>query len=157
MAQGIMTGIGFLGAGVIMKERFAVRGLTTAASIWITASIGIIIGMGFYFAAILASVLTLGVLGLFRVLESHMPVFHYGRLMIRTRSGERISEQSLLELIKGHDIRGGSISYHQANESNTAQYQLSIHTRDISNFSRLAESLGAMKDIGEFSIIQTEN
>ncbi|TMG77036.1 MAG: MgtC/SapB family protein, partial [Betaproteobacteria bacterium] len=46
MAQGIMTGIGFLGAGVIMKEGLTVRGLTTAASIWITAAIGILIGVG---------------------------------------------------------------------------------------------------------------
>ena len=41
MAQGIMTGIGFLGAGVIMKEGLSVRGLTSAASIWITAAIGL--------------------------------------------------------------------------------------------------------------------
>jgi putative Mg2+ transporter-C (MgtC) family protein len=41
MAQGIMTGIGFLGAGVIIKEGLSVRGLTTAASIWITSAIGI--------------------------------------------------------------------------------------------------------------------
>jgi putative Mg2+ transporter-C (MgtC) family protein len=41
MAQGIMTGIGFLGAGVIFKEGLTVRGLTTAASIWVTAAIGI--------------------------------------------------------------------------------------------------------------------
>src|SRR5262245_17859422 len=40
MAQGLMTGIGFLGAGVIMREGLTVRGLTTAASIWITAGIG---------------------------------------------------------------------------------------------------------------------
>src|SRR5262249_45716487 len=43
MAQGIMTGIGFLGAGVIFKEGLTVRGLTTAASIWITAAIGILV------------------------------------------------------------------------------------------------------------------
>src|SRR5207344_49798 len=48
MAQGIMTGIGFLGAGVIMKEGLSVRGLTTAASIWITAAIGILAGVGLY-------------------------------------------------------------------------------------------------------------
>jgi putative Mg2+ transporter-C (MgtC) family protein len=47
MAQGIMTGIGFLGAGVIMQEGFSVRGLWTAASIWITAAIGILAGIGF--------------------------------------------------------------------------------------------------------------
>ena len=45
MAQGIMTGIGFLGAGVIFKEGLTVRGLTTAASIWITAAIGILVGI----------------------------------------------------------------------------------------------------------------
>src|ERR1700688_2707208 len=66
MAQGIMTGIGFLGAGVIFKEGLSVRGLTTAASIWITAAIGILIGVGFYFSAILATVLTIGILSLFR-------------------------------------------------------------------------------------------
>src|SRR4029453_2977455 len=60
MAQGIMTGIGFLGAGAIMKEGLSVRGLTTAASIWITAAIGILIGIGFFFPAVVASVLTLG-------------------------------------------------------------------------------------------------
>src|SRR4026207_1071391 len=62
MAQGIMTGIGFLGAGVIMKDGLSVRGLTTAASIWITAAIGILTGIGFYFPAILATVFTLGTL-----------------------------------------------------------------------------------------------
>ena len=50
MAQGIMTGIGFLGAGVIFKEGLTVRGLTTAASIWMTAAIGILVGIGFWFA-----------------------------------------------------------------------------------------------------------
>src|SRR5919106_6482423 len=51
MGQGIMTGIGFVGAGAIIKEGFSVRGLTTAASLWITAALGILIGIGFYFAA----------------------------------------------------------------------------------------------------------
>lgn len=62
MAQGIMTGIGFLGAGTIIKDGLSVRGLTTAASIWITAAIGILIGIGFYFPAAVATILTLGYL-----------------------------------------------------------------------------------------------
>jgi putative Mg2+ transporter-C (MgtC) family protein len=52
MAQGIMTGIGFLGAGVIFREGLTVRGLTTAASIWITAAIGILVGIGSHFQTI---------------------------------------------------------------------------------------------------------
>src|SRR5262245_65584373 len=55
MAQGIMTGIGFLGAGVIFKEGLTVRGLTTAASIWVTASIGVLVGVGFWLPALLGT------------------------------------------------------------------------------------------------------
>ncbi len=62
MAQGIMTGIGFLGAGVIVKEGLNVRGLTTAASIWITAAIGVLAGVGLYVPMVASVLLTLLVL-----------------------------------------------------------------------------------------------
>src|SRR5260370_16785848 len=61
MAQGIMTGIGFLGAGVIFKEGLTVRGLTTAASIWVTAAIGIFVGFGFWFASLFLALAVLTV------------------------------------------------------------------------------------------------
>src|ERR1700680_1054070 len=77
MAQGIMTGIGFLGAGVIFKEGLTVRGLTTAASIWVTAAIGILIGIGFWFAAVVGGVAALTVLALFRYIERQLPSEFY--------------------------------------------------------------------------------
>jgi uncharacterized membrane protein YhiD involved in acid resistance len=70
MAQGIMTGIGFLGAGMIFKEGLTVRGLTTAASIWVTAAIGILVGIGFWFAAVVGAAAALIVLALFRYIEA---------------------------------------------------------------------------------------
>ncbi|MEP6998227.1 MAG: MgtC/SapB family protein, partial [Betaproteobacteria bacterium] len=51
--QGIVTGIGFLGAGVIVKEGFTVRGLTTAASVWVVSAIGIAFGAGLLLAGTL--------------------------------------------------------------------------------------------------------
>src|ERR1022692_4806200 len=60
--QGIVTGIGFLGAGVILKEGFSVRGLTTAASIWVISAVGVTIGAGFYVAGAVATLLTLALL-----------------------------------------------------------------------------------------------
>ena len=69
MAQGIMTGIGFLGAGVIIKEGLSVRGLTTAASIWATAGIGMTCGLGLYLVAVGATVLFFIVLRLLGRLE----------------------------------------------------------------------------------------
>src|SRR5947208_3729908 len=92
MAQGIMTGIGFLGAGVIFKEGLTVRGLTTAASIWVTAAIGILVGVGFYLPAIVGSIATLIVLGLFRAIEARMPSEFYAHHTIRFERASIIPE-----------------------------------------------------------------
>jgi putative Mg2+ transporter-C (MgtC) family protein len=75
-----MTGIGFLGAGVIFKEGLTVRGLTTAASVWVTAAIGVLIGIGFYFPASITTVLVIFVPSAFRWVESRMPTQSYARL-----------------------------------------------------------------------------
>src|SRR5690348_13991913 len=77
MAQGIMTGIGFLGAGVIVKEGMNVRGLTTAASIWITAAIGVLAGVGLFMPMVISVLLTLAVLSVFRWIELRVPTLAY--------------------------------------------------------------------------------
>src|SRR5688572_24188668 len=100
MAQGIMTGIGFLGAGVIMKDGLSVRGLTTAASIWITAGIGILIGIGFYVAAALATVLTLAALGGLRWIESRMPAESYAHLSVRFTREQAPDQAAVVALVK---------------------------------------------------------
>ena len=56
IAGQIIVGIGFIGAGVIMKEGGGVRGLTTAASLWVVAGIGLAIGIGFYSGAVLTAI-----------------------------------------------------------------------------------------------------
>jgi putative Mg2+ transporter-C (MgtC) family protein len=56
--QGIVTGIGFLGAGMIMKDGMSISGLTSAASLWASSAIGILVGVGFYAAAILLTLLS---------------------------------------------------------------------------------------------------
>ncbi|MFO8051677.1 MAG: MgtC/SapB family protein [Thermoplasmatota archaeon] len=68
---GLATGLGFLGAGAIMKEGLNVKGLTTAASIWVNASIGAAIGMGEYLIGMTAVVITLMVLSIFAVIEKY--------------------------------------------------------------------------------------
>lgn len=65
LASGIMTGVGFLGAGVVIRgngDKESVQGITTAATIYIVAIIGLTVGLGFYLAAIFAAILTLGIL-----------------------------------------------------------------------------------------------
>src|SRR5262245_52504512 len=56
MAQGILTGIGFIGAGTILRQQNMVIGITTAATIWLSAAVGILCGSGFYVLAVAMSV-----------------------------------------------------------------------------------------------------
>lgn len=157
MAQGIMTGIGFLGAGVIVKERLAVRGLTTAASIWITAAIGIVIGMGFYSAAGLGVAMALGTLAVFRWVESIMPAIRYAKLTVRFPRQTHLNQDELLEIVRAHDISAGGPSYQLEDEGRMFQYQMTIRTHDATNLRYLAETLGKMEQIQEFSIMPTRD
>jgi putative Mg2+ transporter-C (MgtC) family protein len=70
IASGIVTGIGFLGAGSILRQGEEIKGLTTAASIWIAAAIGMAVGFGYYTTAIVSSVLVLITLVGLRWVES---------------------------------------------------------------------------------------
>lgn len=85
VAAGIITGIGFLGAGAIMKEESLVRGLTTAGCIWFIAGLGIVIGKKFYGLAVCATVAALAILVLFRYVEGWVPILQYRDLMIRVQ------------------------------------------------------------------------
>ncbi|MDH5649451.1 MAG: MgtC/SapB family protein [Gammaproteobacteria bacterium] len=152
MAQGIMTGIGFLGAGVIMREGLAVRGLTTAASIWITASIGVLIGVGFYFAAAVGTLLTLGTLSLFRYIESAMPALYYGRLHVRTLRKDTLTEETLASIVAEHQCTATNPSYHLEQEGKFFEYRLTLQSRDKNNYNRLAKSLADKEEILEFSL-----
>ncbi len=69
VAAQVVTGIGFLGAGVILLRRDTVRGLTTAATVWLVAGIGLTCGLGFLWEAALATVLALALLTLVRPIE----------------------------------------------------------------------------------------
>jgi putative Mg2+ transporter-C (MgtC) family protein len=72
--QGIVTGVGFLGAGVILQNprENRVRGLTTAASIWVTAAVGIVCGLGVWSVALIAMVLMIALLIVGRVVEKRL-------------------------------------------------------------------------------------
>ena len=69
IAAQIVTGVGFLGAGTIIRQGFTVRGLTTAAALWIVAAIGMAAGAGYYFGAVVSTVIILATLIGFRHLR----------------------------------------------------------------------------------------
>jgi len=156
MAQGIMTGIGFLGAGVIYKEGLSVRGLTTAASVWITAAIGILLGVGFYFPAIAATVLTVGVLSVFRKIETNMPAHSYARHSLCFDRNNVMPEQEVRNLLTDHGFSVANMSYCISDDGRLFEYQMTIITIDKQKIAHLVETLRGHDQIRTFRITPGE-
>lgn len=152
MAQGIMTGIGFLGAGVIMKEGLAVRGLTTAASIWVTSAIGILVGIGFWIPAMIAVAATLGTLSSFRWIESRMPTEFYAQFRVQFRRAEAMDEDSLRALVKTYGFTVANLNYVLTKDGERFEYRMVLRTLDPSNTPKLADHLGKEPLVVEFRI-----
>ena len=155
MAQGIMTGIGFLGAGVIMKEGLSVRGLTTAASIWITAAIGILVGIGFYFPAGFAAALTLGTLSAFRWFESKIPSQQYAQFIVKFARESAMPEAELRKLVKSLAFTIANLHYRLADDGKHFEYRMMICTQNSDHLRQLSEALIHIPTVLEFRISPT--
>lgn len=149
MAQGILTGIGFIGAGVIMKEGLTVRGLTTAASIWMTASVGIVLGLGLTQIAFEAVGLTIIVLIVFRWLELITPTLYYRKLQIHTN--KNFPREKFERILDVCEIKSKAISFTIDNTGNKL-ITMTIVARHRENFQLLAQLLSANPHVEKFSI-----
>ncbi len=152
MAQGIMTGIGFLGAGVIFKEGLTVRGLTTAASIWITAALGILFGVGFFYPAVLGTVATLGTLQVFRWIEAKMPSQAYAHFVLRFPRNKTMSEDKVRKMMGQFGFSVANVNYRMDDEGKAFEYRMTIQTTEKNALEQLATALRANKDVSEFRI-----
>ncbi len=155
MAQGIMTGIGFLGAGVIFKEGLTVRGLTTAASIWITAAIGILVGVGFYLPIAVGTIAALTVLAAFRYIEMRLPTEFYAHHTLKFEREAVIPEDQLRKLVGEHGFTIANLSHRLSDEGKIFEYRMVIRTRDRRNAEKLSQYLRTVPDIKEFRISPT--
>ena len=105
VAANIITGIGFIGAGVIFKENFNVKGLTTAAVIWISAAIGMVIGVEEYKLGFILSFIVLVVLGGFAKLELLIDFINHKRTYRITFMDDNLQNISwLIKMAKGEKL-----------------------------------------------------
>jgi putative Mg2+ transporter-C (MgtC) family protein len=155
MAQGIMTGIGFLGAGVIMREGLTVRGLTTAASIWITAGIGILAGIGFYLPAMMTTVIALGALSGFRWIERNIRTEAYAQLVVSFIADRAPRQDDVVALIKEQGFSMSGMTHRFKREDAIMEYGMTVHSLDRTAFPRLSDTLRARADVLEFRIAPT--
>lgn len=152
MAQGIMTGIGFLGAGAIIKAGYSIHGLTTAASLWITAAIGILVGIGFYYPALLAAGITLGVLTLFRWIEAKAPAIFYAQCVVRFERNATMSESELRALIAQHGFRISDVSYRLNVGNDYFEYRATVRSRHAHSARKLIAALQGLPGLKELRL-----
>ncbi|MCK5547995.1 MAG: MgtC/SapB family protein [Thermoplasmata archaeon] len=124
IAAQIITGIGFLGAGAIIKEGLSVRGLTTAACMWIVAGIGMAAGAGFFDAAIVATVISLAGLILLNYFERIYAKDSYRALEIRTSNDTNISD--IIETVKRKNLKIIHCDYEQDYDNNVMSMKFLI-------------------------------
>ena len=158
--QGIVTGIGFLGAGVIMREGFNISGLTTAASIWASAVIGIMVGVGFYLAAMgLAFLCAMSMIYLSRI-EALLPSRHAVAIGMRFKQDCVPGEDAVrrMALASGYDIAGGSLSISCADRMHDWRFVVIAQSRTSGlKLSDLAGQLARFEGVESFQLSHARN
>lgn len=150
--QGIVTGIGFVGAGVIMKEGFTIRGLSTAASIWMTAAIGIALGLGFFATAIGATFLTTIVMASFRRLETALPHQQILHLRLVFPRGNARTSKELGILLGGFGFQITDLACQLDKDGNRFEYLAILQSDGTARFDALADNLAAAGDVISFHL-----
>ena len=158
--QGIVTGIGFLGAGVIMREGFNISGLTTAASIWASSVIGILVGVGFYLAAMGLAFLATMVMIYISKVEAWLPSRHAVAITMRFVKDFVPREDALrdIALERGYAIAGGSMSISSDRGSQEWRFvALALSKKSGAPLADLASELAQFSGIESFQISHARN
>ncbi len=132
ISAGALIGIGFLGAGVIIKSGYAIRGLTTAASIWIVSAIGLAIGGGLYIAAMATAATTVLALWVLRILEKKIKILRFRNISVSVPFTENTAqaEEAVTSILSGRGFHIHSVDYEKDNSRGEIIYHFSVSTRD---------------------------
>ena len=158
--QGIVTGIGFLGAGVIMKEGFSISGLTTAASIWASSAIGVLVGIGFYPAAILMALMSVACMMWVSKLEEWLPSRQAVAITLRFRKDFVPREAALRRLAheRGYDIIASTLSVTlQDNQPEWNFIAMALDKKSGVRIAELAQELTAFEGVQDFRLSHERN
>jgi putative Mg2+ transporter-C (MgtC) family protein len=150
--QGIVTGIGFLGAGVILRDGATIRGLSTAASIWAAASIGIIVGVGLYGAAILMTVMTVILMIGFKRLEMRLPHRRQFKASVTLCRPEALPFADLHSFMRRFGFSVGDYSCQNDKGAKHIVYEMVLHSDATHNFNELLSELDHMEAVLSYTL-----
>ena len=144
IAAGAITGVGFIGAGVVLRTGFSIQGLTTAATIWMVSAIGLAVGEGLYLAGIVTTGITMFALVVLRRIESRMPKLYSRVLTIVT--GDNVEEDDIIAVLTKHDVHISNVDYEQCSISETATFNYAV---SFYNKKLIKSILGELSSLAE--------
>lgn len=150
--QGIVTGIGFLGAGVILRDGATIRGLSTAASIWAAATIGIVVGVGLYAAAILLTALTVTLMIGFKRLEMSLPHRRQFKASVTLSRPEALPFTDLHDFMRRFGYSVGDYSCQNDKAQKHVCYEMVLHSDATHNFNELLSELDHMEAVLSYTL-----
>ena len=153
MAHGILTGIGFLGAGVIFREGASVQGLTTAASLWLTAALGIVYGVGMFELALIGAVATLVILVGLRFLYALLPRSSGLHLTIEVSADSNFNVDTVRALLRNHSFPDQPLSQSYNGATETVSYTTSTYSRSVQKCDQLADVLKTNPAVLSFTML----
>lgn len=124
MPHAILTGVGFLGAGVIFRDGATVQGLTTAASLWLTAALGIVMGTGLIELGVISTGFALTVLILLRMLQRLMPPRREFRIEVAVAQASDWDGAGLKAVLSAQRLTVGSLAVQQDSVDGLRRYTL---------------------------------
>ena len=134
IAAQVITGIGFLGAGAIIQMKGSVRGLTTAAGIWMVAIIGMAVGLGMYWLSVVASALILFILVLLEGIERRMSRGAESRI-IRIRTNDILHDISdYRAVLREHKIHLNNFYVDYDFDANETHLNLIVLVKETTNY-----------------------
>lgn len=160
VVQGILTGIGFLCAGVIMKAGFNISGLTTAASLWSSSVIGILVGVGLYAAAMALALLCAICMVWVSKLEGWLPSRQAIAITLRFLPGFMPVEAALRGMAnaRGYDIAGGTIAISMDHGAYTWNFIAVARSRQkMAPISDLGTEMGKFAGVESFQLGYSRN
>jgi putative Mg2+ transporter-C (MgtC) family protein len=152
IVQGVMTGVGFLGAGVIFKEGVSIQGLTTAACVWATAAVGLLFGAGLFLPGVLMTAAVMITLVAFRWLENILPEHVYALATFRFAAAQAPSDQALAELLRKEQVSLADVSVAVRNGGEMIEYRGSLRTYRKIGLSVVADHLRRTPGLIEFDL-----
>lgn len=157
MPHGVLTGIGFLCAGVIFREGFSVHGLTTAASIWATSAIGVLFGVGMNELAFLGAGAILLVLGILRFLDARLPQIGVVDVTLRWKRDGAPTDAAVRDLMRTSGMKAIRIGHTVTADGACHEHYVKARGPIPLKVDALVDLLGKQAELKSFSVMPRDD